>query len=117
MVTTSTDNVPCLYHGCKSHAMDCDTFCATHRAEFGLYTPMTYAQAYAKAKARYEATGDKQFVYRHNRIGHLHKGYGTSRVTKRNEIDAIFSEAVIPECGHISTHTAQEMMFVLRGNK
>jgi hypothetical protein len=108
----------CLYHGCKSNAMDCDAFCAVHRAEFGLYMPQTYVQAYTKAKKAYEDTGEKHFVYRHKTIGHLHKGYGTARVTPRNEIAAIFSEVVFPNDGEVSTHTAQDLMFiVMHGDK
>jgi hypothetical protein len=108
----------CLYWSCKNNAMDCDTYCAFHRSEYGLYLPMTYAQAYAKAKARYEATGEKHFVYRHKHIGRLHKGYGTSRVTKRNWIHAIFSEVIFPrDESLVSTHTAQEMLFALLGGQ
>jgi len=107
----------CLYWTCKSQAMDCDTYCAHHRSEYGLYQPMTYAQAYAKAKARYDATGEKHFVYRHTNIGSLHRGYGTSRVTRRNCVRAIFSEVIFPNEGMVSTETAQKTMFALLGDK
>jgi hypothetical protein len=106
----------CLYWTCKNEAMDCDTFCASHRSEFGLYMPMTYVQAYAKAKARHEQSEEAHFVYRHMKLGHLHKGYGTSRVSQHNWIHAIFSEVVFPNEGIVSTHTAQDLMFALIGD-
>jgi hypothetical protein len=105
--------VNCLYLTCKEKAMDCDTFCPAHRAQYGLYRPHSYAEAYAKAKKAHETSGDKYFVYRHNRVGHLHKGYGTGRVTDRNWIRAIFSEVVFPNEGLVSNETAQNMMFTL----
>lgn len=103
----------CLYWTCRNSAMDCDQYCAEHRAQYGLYRPQTYVQAYAKAQARFEATGEKHFVYRHKREGDLHKGYGTARVTARNWVAAIFSEIVFPNDGLVSTNTAQETMYAL----
>lgn len=108
-----TNQLRCLYWTCTNDAMDCDEYCAEHRAQYGLYRPQTYVQAYAKAQARFEATGEKHFVYRHNREGDLHKGYGTARVTARNRLAAIFSEIVFPNNGLVSTNMAQETMYAL----
>lgn len=102
----------CLYYGCKNKALDCDTFCDKHRSEYGLYQPQTYVQAYNKAKAAYERTGDKYFVYRHNHLNRCHKGYGTARVNQRNWINAIFSCVIFPvDESVISVATAQKAMF------
>lgn len=104
----------CLYWTCRHDAMDCDTYCAHHRMVYGLYRPMTYVEACAKARTRYEVTGDKHFVYRHKHVKTVHKGYGTSRVTRRNWVDAIFSEIVFPnDDSLVSTATAQNMMYTM----
>ena len=103
----------CLYWTCRNDAMACDEYCAEHRAQYGLYRPQTYVQAYAKAKARFEATGERHFVYRHRHEGDSHKGYGTARITVHNWVDAIFSEIVFPNEGLVSTNTAQETMYAI----
>ena len=74
---------------------------------------MTYPQAYAKAKARAELTGQKHFVWRDKRFGHDNTQYYTARVTDRNWIHAIFSEIVFPNDGLVSTETAQTTMYAL----
>lgn len=111
----------CLYWTCRNMAMECDSFCAEHRQEFGLYMPQTYMQACAKAKLAHEQTGEKYFVYRHMHENRLHRGYGTSRITYRNWVNAIFSEIIFPrpeDDDLVSTATAQNMMYViLHGGK
>jgi hypothetical protein len=111
------NNMTCLYWTCKHTALECDEFCSHHRMVYGLYRPQTYVQAYRKAKEAHERTGDRYFVYRHTHVKTVHKGYGTARVTKRNWVNAVFSEVVFPNEGLVSTHTAQKTMFALLGNK